>query len=187
MTATLLPPVRTAAETALDLATARIGDVETPLDRLWRPEACPAALLPWLGWALSVDVWDAGWSEETKRSTIAEAIPIHRRKGTRASVERAIRGAGFGDAVLVENQAANRHDGAATYDGAITHARSDHWAEYRLVLSRPVTIRQAAQVRRILAETAPARCHLKAADFTAAAYLHDGACRYDGAVAHGVS
>lgn len=184
---TLPPPARTETEEALDLATARIGDAPTPLDQLWRSETCPAELLPWLGWALSVDTWDAAWSEEAKRRSIAEAIPLHQRKGTRASIVRALRVAGYGDAELIENQAAARHDGGATYGGAIDHMRSDHWAEYRLILSRPVTIRQAAQVRSILDATAPARCHLKVMDFVAVAHLHNGAIRNDGAFAHGVS
>lgn len=184
---TLLPPARTKTEEAIEAATARIGAAPTPFDRAWRPDECPADLLPWLGWALSVDEWDAAWSEETKRNSIAEAIPLHRRKGTRASIVRALRGAGYGDATLIENQAATGHDGSAAYDGAVNHVRGDHWAEYRLILQRPVTIRQAAQVRRILAATAPARCHLRLMDFTEAAQLHDGTIRNDGVHAHGAS
>ena len=34
-------------------------------------ENCPADVLPWLGWALSVDDWDQDWSEQQKRSAIA--------------------------------------------------------------------------------------------------------------------
>ena len=185
--ATLLPPQRTAAETAFEAATARIGDVELPIDRVWRPEACPADLLPWLGWALSVDVWDPAWSEEAKRRTIAEAIPIHRAKGTRSSVERALRGAGYGDATLIESWGATLHDGTVMHDGSVDHVASDHWAEYRVILTRPVTIRQAAQVRAILAATAPARCHLKLLDYVEVAHLHDGTIVHDGTFAHGAS
>lgn len=183
----LLPPNRTASEAALEAASARLGAVETPIDQVWRPEACPAPLLPWLAWALSVDEWDAGWSEEAKRASIAAAIGLHRTKGTRASILRALRVAGYGDAELIENHAANRHDGTISYDGSAEHVRGDHWAEYRLILARPVTIRQAAQVRRILDKTAPARCRLRVMDFTEVARVYDGAIRHDAAFAHGAS
>lgn len=187
MTVTLLPPARTGTEEALDLATARLADVAIDIDRVWRPEACPAALLPWLGWALSVDVWDPGWSEETKRRSIAEAIPIHRTKGTRASVERALHAAGYGEATLIESWATVLHDSAVDHDGSVNHENGDHWAEYRMILTRPVSIRQAAQVRAILAATAPVRCHLKLMDFVAVAHLHDARIEHDGVYAHGAS
>jgi len=48
---------------------------------------CPAELLPWLAWGLSVDTWDAGWTEADKRAAVAGSIELHRRKGTRVSVE----------------------------------------------------------------------------------------------------
>lgn len=187
MTSTLLPPQRTATEAALEAATARVGTAGVPVDLLMRPEACPTDLLPWLGWALSVDVWDPAWSEEAKRRSIAEAIPLHRTKGTRASVERALRAAGYGEAILIESWAPTPHDGSIEHDGAVDHAEGDHWAEYRMILPRPVTIRQAAQVRAILAATAPARCHLKVLDFVEVAHLHNATIDHDGAYAHGAS
>lgn len=187
MTASLLPPARTATEEALEQATARIGGTEVPVDRVMRPETCPEPLLPWLAWALSVDVWDAGWSEEAKRRSIAEAIPLHRTKGAVTSVRRALRGAGYGEAILIENWSERHYDGTRPRDGSVNRQRGDHWAEYRLILSRPVTIRQAAQVRAILAATAPARCHLKLMDFVEVAHLHDARIVHDGVYAHGAS
>src|SRR5690606_33880248 len=41
---------------------------------------------PWLGWGVSVDFWDANWTEAEKRAAIAGAIDAQRRKGTRASL-----------------------------------------------------------------------------------------------------
>lgn len=85
--ATLLPPNATQLERSLEQATARLADVTTPIVDLWDPQACPAALLPWLAWALSVDRWDSAWSEAAKRAAIAGSIELHRHKGTRLSVE----------------------------------------------------------------------------------------------------
>ena len=82
----LLPPASTALERALSDATARLGDVEAPQRSLWDPKACPAFVLPWMAWGLSIDFWDASWTEAEKRAAIASAIDDQRRKGTPASV-----------------------------------------------------------------------------------------------------
>jgi len=91
---TLLPPNATPFERALERALARIEDVPVPVDTLWDPHRCPAELLPWLAWAWSVDEWDPDWPEHVKRRVIAAAPEVHRLKGTRAAVERALRAIG---------------------------------------------------------------------------------------------
>jgi len=84
---TLLPPNATPLERALEAATARIGDVTAPIDTLLDPATIDADWLPWLGWGLSLDSWDADWSEAVKRQAVASSIALHRIKGTRVSVE----------------------------------------------------------------------------------------------------
>ncbi len=54
------------------------------------PYTCPAWVLPWLAWGLSVDTWDADWSEADKREAVASSIDLHRHKGTRMSVEQVL-------------------------------------------------------------------------------------------------
>ncbi|CAE7405611.1 J [Symbiodinium microadriaticum] len=71
-------------------ATARLGAVPVPIKWLWHVDLCPPELLPWLAWALSVDEWDPAWSDDQKREVIAASAAIHRIKGTRAAVERAL-------------------------------------------------------------------------------------------------
>lgn len=93
----LLPPNATRAERALEGATARIGEVPTPLRDLWDEDRCPADLLPWLAYAHSLDSWGPTWPEHIKRSRIKAAPEVHRRKGTAASVRQVI--AAFGGAV----------------------------------------------------------------------------------------
>jgi len=85
----LLPPNRTKLESAF-ANTAQLGGVPVPVDTLWNPWQCPASLLPWLAWALSVDVWDSRWPENTQRAVIAASIPVHRTKGTPGGVLRAL-------------------------------------------------------------------------------------------------
>ena len=96
-----LPDNATAQEVALDLATARIGNVDVPIRTLWDPENCPADILPWLAWAFSVDQWDATWTVEQKRAVVAASINVHKRKGTPGAVKAAV-GAIFTGADVVE-------------------------------------------------------------------------------------
>lgn len=187
MNNSLLPPNATAQERALEGATARIGDVPAPLRDLWNPDTCPAALLPWLAWAFGVDEWDAKWSDEAKRNTIRDAVMIQRRKGSVWSIKRTIANAGYGDSMLIEGSSNNFYNGAFTHNGLKTYGDPTEWARYRFVLSRPISNDQAAQVRRMLDQTAPARCHLIEMIFTEAANLYDGAISYNGAFNHGVA
>lgn len=183
----ILPPNATAQELELESATARIAEVPVLIRDLWNPDTSPEALLPWLGWAFGVDEWDAQWSDEAKRTTIRDAISIQRRKGSVWSIKRAIANAGYGDSVLIEGDSTHLYDGASSYDGAITHGNPEEWAKYSFVLSNPITNAQADQVRRILAEYAPARCHLVSLIFIEAANIHDGSILYDGTYNHGVA
>lgn len=183
----LLPPNSTAAELAMEQATVRIGAVPVPLRTLWNPETCPMHLLPWLAWALGVDEWDAAWPDDVKRAVVAGSAEVHRRKGTIGAIRRALRNAGYGDAEIIERYGDKFFDGTFLYDGSRDHSSPDHWAEYRVVMARPITNRQAEFVRRILDAVAPLRCHLKFLDFTEVAYSHNGAVRFDGAVNYGAA
>jgi len=57
------------------------------LKNLWNPWKAHPADLPYLAWALSVDLWDSSWPDTKKRSVIANAIKHHRLKGTLAGIE----------------------------------------------------------------------------------------------------
>lgn len=183
----ILPPNASAQEIALDGATARIADVPIPTRDLWNHETCPLELLPWLAWAFGVDEWDAGWSEDTKRATIRDAVSVQRRKGSVWSIKQVIRAAGYGDSLLLEGNSSNFYNGADRYNGLRTHGDPSEWARYRFVLTRPVSNAQAAQIRRILDYTAPARCHLVEMIYTQANNLYNGAITYNGAYNHGVA
>ena len=58
---------------------------------IWNPWLCPASLLPFLAHAISVDVWSDDWSEQQKRKVIAASPFVHRLKGTRGAIERALK------------------------------------------------------------------------------------------------
>lgn len=87
---TLRPPNATPLETALAHTGSAVAGIPVPLATLWNPQTCPAALLPWLAWAVSVDVWDADWPDAVKRNVIARSYDVHRTKGTRGAVAAAL-------------------------------------------------------------------------------------------------
>lgn len=82
----LLPPNATKQERAISLATARLGDIAVPTGEIYDADLCPIDLLPWLAWSMNVSTWDAGWSENQKRSAIKSQFLIHKLKGTVKSV-----------------------------------------------------------------------------------------------------
>lgn len=86
----LLPNNATATELALEQVTARASTIDVPIADLWSIDTCPASHLPWLAWALSVDLWDANWSEDVRREVLRNSVAIHRKKGTVGSVKAAL-------------------------------------------------------------------------------------------------
>ncbi|TLP67083.1 phage tail protein I [Parasedimentitalea maritima] len=182
----LLPHNATSQERDIEAVTGPALAPDVLLQALWDPEICPEDLLPWLAWSFSVDNWDPKWAEEDKRAVIAGSVEVHRRKGTVGAVRQALTAAGYGTARIVEGKPSSLYDGTVRYDGAEIHEGPDHWAEYRIYLDRPITIDQAAQVREILTNVAPARCHLKGLYFTQAAHRYNAAVAYDGSYTHGV-
>lgn len=90
----LLPPNASPLERKLEQATLRLGTMAVPLRDLWNPETCPARLLPWLAWTLSLDSWQPYWPEAVKRQRIRSAVEIQRRKGTAKSVRDVVRSFG---------------------------------------------------------------------------------------------
>lgn len=95
MTDRLLPVGSSPLEVAAAQVAAEIDRVPVTLRTLWNPQECPLALLPYLAWALSVDRWDFDWPEATKRSVVASAFFVHRRKGTISALRRVVEPLGY--------------------------------------------------------------------------------------------
>lgn len=88
---TLLPGCATALDEEIARAWSDLDELDPiVIETLWDAWRCPARLLPWLAWALSLDLWEPGWSEIDKRSAIARSPYLHRIKGTRLAVELAL-------------------------------------------------------------------------------------------------
>lgn len=83
MTIDLLPDSATHFERELAGLSAPLDLIDpVVIETIWDAWRCPTKLLPWLAWALSVDVWDDGWPETVKRQAIADSPDYHRIKGT---------------------------------------------------------------------------------------------------------
>ena len=80
---TLLWPHRTKYETAISEAVADWWKIPVDvLATIWDPRTCPENVLPYIAWALSVDLWSDKWSISKKRSVVARAPALSRIRGT---------------------------------------------------------------------------------------------------------
>lgn len=95
MSASILPANLADLERDLDAALSRIELVDIPISVLWDPWQCPLDVLPYLAWAVSVDMWRTDWSEQTKRRVVAGSLDLHRIKGTRPAVLKALESIGL--------------------------------------------------------------------------------------------
>lgn len=181
----LLPPNRTSLETALVDASALDAD-PGPIATLWSADLCPAPLLPWLAWALSVDEWDDHWPEPVQRDMVRTSILLHRRKGTVWSVKTALATIGYPVLDLIEQHqwqadwlaAGGRMlDGSWLTDGTLTlnppggaeptlrRRALAHWADYSIrlnVADGEWTREQQRRIRATAERYAPARSRLVA-------------------------
>lgn len=95
MNSQMLPPSASQFMRSSERVTERLTDIPVDLRKLWNPDQCPADLLPWLAWALSVDRWDKSWSEQTKRQVIKASWLVHRQKGTISALRHVVEPFGY--------------------------------------------------------------------------------------------
>lgn len=130
----LLPPNTNVHEHALDDAMSRLGAVPVDIVKLWNPQTCPVAFLPWLAWALSVDEWDETWAEAQKRNTIAASYDVHSHKGTPYAIRSALSVLGY-DNITINEGAVYYHNGRQTHDGSIRHGADSGWPMFDVILN----------------------------------------------------
>ena len=90
----LLPPNQTTLEASLANAS-HMPLTPERIALLWDADRCPAQILPWLAWALSVDNWQPDWTEQEQRDVIRASLYVHRHKGTIGALKKALRPLGY--------------------------------------------------------------------------------------------
>lgn len=170
MPAALLPPSARPVERHLEQAAAHYDEGrDVPIDALWDPARCPAALLPWLAWALGVRRWDAAWSPDVQRAVIASSIPLHRIEGTPGALRTHLDaigaiydvterpgGAAFSATVTIHNSAAVGTAALAALDGQLADIT-------RLSVEHRITLRRGAE---LVLPIAPGVTSVTVADWT---------------------
>lgn len=78
----LLPPNRSALESAVVDALHTLEHPERLLSTLYNPDAVAAPLLPWLAWGRDVLAWPSDADETQRRQLTARSWHLHRRMGT---------------------------------------------------------------------------------------------------------
>lgn len=183
----LLPPNTTPLERAIEATVSqRLDAIPTLVTGLWNADTCPATILPWLAWSLSVDEWNETWSDDRKRAVIREARLIHQQKGTPAAIRRALDSLGQPDATLLERNDYIHHNGVAYRNGLHRRRGQKGWATYRIILRRAVTIDQAVQIRRMLAAVQRNCVILTAIDFKEALIRRNGFALRNGSYTRGI-
>lgn len=87
---TLLPVNASNLLKDLENTSLRATELETLNRYVINPNLASVNILPWLAWGFSIDAWDDNWSEEIKREMIKNTISLHRIKGTRKAVQKAL-------------------------------------------------------------------------------------------------
>lgn len=88
---TLLPPNATKLQKDLEIIFAkRMTALGAPNRNVTNPDKCPAHVLPWLAWEMSVDVWNENWAVEIRREVIKASLHVHKRKGTIGALKKAL-------------------------------------------------------------------------------------------------
>jgi phage tail P2-like protein len=172
----LLPPNASPLERALAATGAGIDTLPVALRDLWNPATCPVTLLPWLAWSLAVDEWDEAWTESVQRSVVADAIEVHRHRGTVWSLKRSL--APLGMAIDVIDQATQRASyaqlDAAQLDGSwqldstnkirpielyANLPQIQHWAQFivRANLADAIRAENFSMLRHLVQKWKPAR------------------------------
>lgn len=145
---------------AIDLAASRAFSLDPMVfTDVLDPDTCPASVLPFLAWALSVDVWPAGANEQDKRAIVKAAVETHRIKGTPKSIKDALKVAGYGEVTIREGVDAWQLDGSVKLDGTRQFSKEGGWASWEVDVENSDPVPTDDLVA-LLTQTAPGRCRL---------------------------
>ena len=111
-----------------------LSAVPVEINKLWNAQTCPAALLPWLAWALSLDLWDDNWSEAQRRAMITASFAVHSHKGTAYSIRTALQVLGYDNVLIVEGEY-YYFNNKKIYDGSFLYGADGFWPLFDVILN----------------------------------------------------
>lgn len=148
------------------------------------PDLCEEKWLPWLAWERSIgdsEGWRFAETTEARRRLIKGYVEKHQLKGTPASIRRLFRDLGLGEVKIIEHAASLKWNGEAKFDGRHRFGGfAGDWAKYGVVLTRVISVKQAAIVQEFLEEIAPARCQLMYLDYRDHPLRWNGEAKFNG-------
>jgi len=174
----LLPWNSSVMERAIEAA-ARL-DLPVPIADLIDPDTCPEFMLPWLAWEMHVDGFDDIPTVQGKRAAIRMSLALHKKKGTKWAIQRALETYGYPGCKIIEHRdfmsewlAAGGElldgigvlngDGDLSAPSGMFRFATTHWAQYSLRLNAADGITTSAMLRQLAqlcAMYAPRRSHL---------------------------
>jgi phage tail P2-like protein len=157
----------------------RIEIIHNPLN----PLNAPVHLLPYIAKEYDADV--SIYTEAKQREILDRGIYIKAKIGTVAGVKEVLRSFDP-NAKIVRYRDTYCYDGAYKHDGTITrHAFGlTHWAQWRVYLSRAMSITQATKLQKLLIAAAPARCQLVGWEYQET-IAHEGMVQRNGTYTYG--
>lgn len=141
--------------------------------------------LPILADSRSLTDWDGYWLAEddiSRRNLIAQAVRLHRGKGTPHAIKLFLKALGMGDVRIHEGGTYKKHDAAIKYrDGFHRRGSSQRWAYYQIeFLNQPISKDKLEQIMRGIDSYAPARCVLTGLKQARGALKHNGRVKRNG-------
>ena len=164
----------------LSRLTERLPDLDQSVFLVNLIDTVQPDLLPLLAEQFHIDGeegWSLAESDDARRALLHSANELHRYKGTPWAIREVIRRLGLGEVSLIEGLGGQYRNGLISRNGYYIHGDPNSWNQYRVLLNQPITNDQAAQLRRMLALYAPARCQLASLEYQAVANRHNGLIR----------
>jgi len=200
----LIPSFESEGLKALDnVSETLLGDIKSQLDEikyLNDPDKVDAKFLPYLAYALKVDLWDEYLKESEKRAYIKLSYTLHKKKGTRWAILKVLEALGLSPsdnrAVIVEYKDRENYkynvqrDGSHNFDGSVKYNHGlyiyefnfGHWSEYAVIIKTSISEAQNTRAHELCEIYAPARCNLIA--ILTQVQQRDGVLLYDSNYTH---
>lgn len=203
----ILPNNATLLEQHIEKVSAQVFNSENNpnLQNIKNSKTMPENLMLNLANEFQVDIWDNAYPRERKQGILANAVNIHRLKGTEFSIKRGLEIAGFKKFAITSRVLETLYNGSHKFDGIYSYGgntngikiyydgfilynggtnfdQPSNWAFYAVEFFEPLNKKQSLQAKEIINRLAPARCKLH---LIRTRILYDNSIIYDGGYNYG--